>query len=71
MRATSGRSDQSGFRHSREGGNPVPFGYRADPQRRWVPDIATRFRDDEQNQSIPRFSIWAGRARGALLRKRA
>lgn len=38
-------------RHSRERGNPVPFTSCADTQRHWIPDIATRFRDDDKTQS--------------------
>ena len=36
--------------HSRESGNLAPLSLRVDMQRHWVPDIASRFRDDEQNQ---------------------
>jgi hypothetical protein len=30
----------------------VTFAQRTEMQRRWVPDIASRFRDDEQNLSF-------------------
>jgi hypothetical protein len=41
-----------GFRRSREGGNPVTLSQPVEVQRHWIPGIASRFRDDEQNQSI-------------------
>ncbi len=40
------------LRRSREGGNPVTFSQLVEMQRHWIPDIASRFRDDEQNQSF-------------------
>ena len=42
------------LRRSREGGNPVTFSQLVEMQRHWIPDIASRFRDDEQNQSFPK-----------------
>jgi hypothetical protein len=32
--------------------DPVTSVQHADPQRHWIPDIASRFRNDEQNQNI-------------------
>jgi len=43
-------------RHPGESLDPVTFAQRTEVQRRWVPDIASRFRDDEQNQSFPESS---------------
>ena len=34
--------------------NPVTFSQLVEMQRHWIPDIASRFRDDEQNQSFPK-----------------
>jgi hypothetical protein len=55
------------FRHSREGGNPVTAAYRVGLQRHWIPDIASRFRDDEQNQCFPNLWIRKGNVRNAVL----
>ena len=42
------------LRRSREGGNPVTISQLVEMQWHWIPDIASRFRDDGQNQSFPR-----------------
>ena len=44
--ALSGKADQFPFRHSGEGWNPGSVPRRTDASRRWVPDIASRFRND-------------------------
>ncbi|HET7931790.1 MAG TPA: alginate lyase family protein [Rhodanobacteraceae bacterium] len=40
-------------RHPGESRDPVTFPQGIETQSRWVPDIASRFRDDEQNLSCP------------------
>jgi type III pantothenate kinase len=40
-------------RHPGESRDPVTSPQDTEMQRRWVPDIASRFRDDEQNQRFP------------------
>ena len=40
-------------RHPGESRDPVTFARPAEMQRRWVPDIASQFRDDEQKSELP------------------
>ena len=51
--AREGISDQLNAGHPGESREPVTFVQRTEMQRHRVPDIASRFRDDEQNQSFP------------------
>jgi hypothetical protein len=40
-------------RHPGERRDPVIFVQRTEMRSRWVPDIASRFRDDEQKSELP------------------